>query len=116
MLSHMTTLIGTGHTTEVGTWHGSPHHHGLIRHPGRCSGEIQFDRQTATDATPHRIQRRCRSTFDATIGYGGTAQSFSDTAATAMQLFNSCAAQENGGSMDHAAMLIALETMANHKI
>ena len=36
--------------------------------------------------------------------------------ATAMQLFNSCAAQENGGSMDHAAMLIALETLANHKI
>lgn len=36
--------------------------------------------------------------------------------ATAMQLFNSCAAQENGGSMDHAAMLMALETLAQHKI
>ncbi len=36
--------------------------------------------------------------------------------ATTMQLFNSCAAQENGGSMDHAAMLIALEALANHRI
>ncbi|TNF38599.1 MAG: 2-hydroxy-3-oxopropionate reductase, partial [Gammaproteobacteria bacterium] len=36
--------------------------------------------------------------------------------ASAMQLFNSCAANENGGSLDHAAMVIALETLANHQI
>lgn len=36
--------------------------------------------------------------------------------ATAMQLFNSCAAQEHGGSLDHSAMIMALETLARHGI
>lgn len=36
--------------------------------------------------------------------------------ASAMQLFNSCAAQENGGNMDHSAMIMALESMARHTI
>jgi len=36
--------------------------------------------------------------------------------ATAMQLFNSCAAQEHGGSLDHSAMIMALETLARHEI
>ena len=36
--------------------------------------------------------------------------------ASAMQLFNSCAAFENGGDMDHSAMIMALETLAGHQI
>ena len=34
----------------------------------------------------------------------------------AMQLFNSIAARENGGSLDHSAMILALESMANQDI
>ncbi|MDJ0832738.1 MAG: 2-hydroxy-3-oxopropionate reductase [Gammaproteobacteria bacterium] len=36
--------------------------------------------------------------------------------ASAMQLFNSIAAQENGGSLDHSAMILALESLAGHDI
>ena len=36
--------------------------------------------------------------------------------AGAMQLFNSCAAQENGGKLDHSAMIRALENLAGHEI
>ncbi len=35
---------------------------------------------------------------------------------SAMQLFNSIAAQENGGSLDHSAMILALESLANHEL
>ncbi len=36
--------------------------------------------------------------------------------ASAMQLFNSIAARDNGGSLDHSAMILALESLANHEI
>ncbi len=36
--------------------------------------------------------------------------------ATAMQLFNSCAAQDEGGSQDHSSMIKALELAANHRL
>ncbi len=36
--------------------------------------------------------------------------------ATAMQLFNSCAAQDEGGSQDHSSMIKALELAANHQL
>ena len=36
--------------------------------------------------------------------------------ANAMQLFNSIAARENGGNLDHSAMVLALESLANHDL
>lgn len=35
---------------------------------------------------------------------------------TALQLFNSCAAQEKGGNLDHSSLVLALETLANQRI
>lgn len=36
--------------------------------------------------------------------------------ANTLQLMNACAAQDNGGNMDHSALILALEMGANHKI
>lgn len=36
--------------------------------------------------------------------------------ANTLQLFNTCAAQHNGGNMDHSALILALEMAANHEI
>jgi len=36
--------------------------------------------------------------------------------ATTMQLFNTCAAQDEGGNLDHSALIHSLEIAANHKI
>jgi 2-hydroxy-3-oxopropionate reductase len=36
--------------------------------------------------------------------------------ASALQLFNSCAAQDGGGDLDHSSLVLALEALANQRV